>query len=64
MIYLEAYLNFLYGGIARRVKVINHPIKFVDNPPQNNPLMKQKDETLFTKFGTDIYRNTFMFMLL
>lgn len=52
------------GGVARRVKVINHPIKFVDDPPQNNPLMKQKDDTLFTKFGTDIYRNTFIMMLL
>ena len=27
------------GGVGRRVKVINHPMKFVDNPSENNAFM-------------------------
>ena len=57
-------LSNVDGGIARRINVINHLVKFVDEPSENNKYMKKKDIELFDKFGTDIYRNTFILMLL
>lgn len=57
-------LSNLDGGISRRVKVINYPFSFVDTPNPNNPIEKQRDYNIKTKFDSQEYINEYILILI
>ena len=52
------------GGIARRVKVIHYPFRFVDTPNPENVREKQKDSSLKDEAQRQDFINEFMLLLL
>jgi P4 family phage/plasmid primase-like protien len=57
-------LSSVDGGIARRLRVVDWKMKFVDNPDPNNIYQAPKDAELMTKIRTDDVRNAFIRLLL
>jgi P4 family phage/plasmid primase-like protien len=57
-------LSSVDGGIARRLRVIEWKMKFVENPDPNNKYQAPKDAELMSKIRTDDIRNAFIIMLL
>ena len=57
-------LSSVDGGIARRLRIIDYRVKFVDEPDPNNIYQKPRDPELMSKIKTDDIRNAFIIMLL
>ena len=57
-------LSSVDGGIARRLRVVEWKMKFVDEPDPNNKYQAPKDAELMAKIRTDDIRNAFIRMLL
>jgi P4 family phage/plasmid primase-like protien len=57
-------LSSVDGGIARRLRVIEWKMKFVENPDPNNKYQASRDAELMAKIKTDDIRNAFIIMLL
>jgi P4 family phage/plasmid primase-like protien len=57
-------LSSVDGGIARRLRVIEWKMKFVENPDPNNKYQAPRDAELMAKIRTDDIRNAFIIMLL
>jgi len=57
-------LSSIDGGIARRLRVIQWCIKFVDIPNPNNPLERQKDPDFANMMRTDGVKFAFVTMMI
>jgi putative DNA primase/helicase len=57
-------LSSVDGGIARRLRVVEWKMKFVDEPDPNNKYQAPRDAELMAKIKTDDIRNAFVRMLL
>ena len=57
-------LSSVDGGIARRLRIIDYKVKFVDDPDPNNIYQKPRDPELISKITTNDIRNAFIIMLL
>ena len=57
-------LSSVDGGIGRRLRVINHPVKFVDEPDVNNQNQVKKNEEMYKIMGSNEIRNAFILMLI
>jgi putative DNA primase/helicase len=57
-------LSSVDGGIARRLRVVEWKMKFVESPDPNNKYQAPKDAELMAKIRTDDIRNAFIRMLL
>jgi P4 family phage/plasmid primase-like protien len=57
-------LSSVDGGIARRLRVVEWKMKFVDEPDPNNKYQAPLDAELMAKIRTDDIRNAFIRMLL
>lgn len=57
-------LSSVDGGIARRLRIIDYRVKFVDEPDPNNIYQKPRDPELMSKIKTNDIRNAFIIMLL
>lgn len=57
-------LSSVDGGIARRLRIIDYRVKFVDEPDPNNIYQKPRDPELMAKIKTNDIRNAFIIMLL
>jgi P4 family phage/plasmid primase-like protien len=57
-------LSSVDDGIGRRIRVVNHLMKFVDEPDKNNKYQSLKDVNKYKIMITDDIRNAFIRMLL
>jgi phage/plasmid-associated DNA primase len=57
-------LSSVDGGIARRLRVVEWKMKFVESPDPNNKYQAPRDAELMSKIKTDDIRNAFIKMLL
>jgi P4 family phage/plasmid primase-like protien len=57
-------LSSVDGGIARRLRVVEWKMKFVESPDPNNKYQAPRDAELMAKIKTDDIRNAFIKMLL
>lgn len=52
------------GGIGRRVRPIDYPVKFVENPDPNLKFQAKLDTDMVNKLTSPMYRNTHIRMLI
>ena len=57
-------LSSVDGGIARRLRVVEWKVRFVEEPDPNNKYQAPRDAALMAKIKTDDIRNAFIRMLL
>ena len=57
-------LSSVDGGIGRRIRNINYPVQFVDNPDPNNKLQALKNEEMCDILTTDAVRDCYIRLLL
>jgi putative DNA primase/helicase len=57
-------LSSVDGGIARRLRVVEWKMKFVESPDPNNKYQAPRDAELMAKIKTDDIRNAFIKILL
>lgn len=57
-------LSSVDGGIARRLRTIDYPVKFVDNPDPNNPSQAKLNLEMSSILTSIDIRNTFIMMLI
>jgi putative DNA primase/helicase len=57
-------LSSVDGGIARRLRIIDWKVKFVDEPDPNNVYQKPKNPDIMSKMRTDGVKNAFIRMLI
>ena len=57
-------LSSVDGGVGRRVRVVNHLMKFVEEPDPLNPYQALLDDKMYSIMTTENVRNAFIRMLL
>jgi hypothetical protein len=57
-------LSSVDGGIARRVRIIDYKVKFVDNPDPNNVYEAKLDASVMKKMKSTETRNAFIIMII
>jgi hypothetical protein len=57
-------LSSIDGGIARRIRNINYPVQFVDNPDPNNKLQALKNNEMCSILTTNEIRDTYVRLLI
>ena len=57
-------LSSVDGGIGRRVRIINYPVKFIDEPDANNRYQALLNPEMAGILSSDAIRNTYIRMLI
>ena len=57
-------LSSVDGGIGRRVRIINYPVKFIDEPDVNNKYQALLNPEMAGILSSDAIRNTYIKMLI
>ena len=57
-------LSSVDGGIGRRVRIINYPVKFIDEPDANNKYQALLNPEMAGILSSDAIRNTYIRMLI
>ncbi|KAJ1632450.1 hypothetical protein T492DRAFT_838419 [Pavlovales sp. CCMP2436] len=57
-------LSSIDGGIGRRVRIVDHPTKFVEDPDPNNKYQAKLNDDFFYEITTDIIRDTYILLLI
>jgi len=57
-------LSSVDGGIGRRVRVVNYPVKFIDNPDPDNKYQAKLDLEMYNILTSVAIRNTYIRLLI
>lgn len=57
-------LSSVDGGIGRRVRIVNYPVKFIDNPDPENKLQAKLDLDTCNTLTSPAVRNTYIRLLI